>query len=141
MANAVAQSADHILNFFKMLRAELGFYICCLNLHGRLSGMGEPTCIPTSVTKGSFKLSAQGLYDVCLSLRLRERAVGNDLSADHKKVVIITGANQGGKTTFLRGVGLAFLMMQSGMFVAANSFSASVGDGVQTHFKRERMSR
>jgi len=33
-------------------------------------------------------------------------------------------------------VGLAQLMMQSGMFVAAESFSANVCDGVFTHFKR-----
>ena len=32
---------------------------------------------------------------------------------------MITGANGGGKSTFLRGIGLAQLMMQCGMFVAA----------------------
>ena len=50
---------------------------------------------------------------------------------------MITGANQGGKSTFLRSVGLAQLMMQAGMFVAAESFTASVSAGVFTHFKRE----
>jgi len=33
------------------------------------------------------------------------------LDADGKNLVIITGANQGGKSTFLRSVGLAQLMM------------------------------
>jgi DNA mismatch repair ATPase MutS len=51
--------------------------------------------------------------------------------------VFITGANQGGKSTFLRSVGLAQLMMQCGMFVAAESFSASVCAGIHTHYKRE----
>ena len=32
VANALAQSTDHILSFFTMLRIELGFYIGCLNL-------------------------------------------------------------------------------------------------------------
>jgi MutS domain V len=50
---------------------------------------------------------------------------------------MITGANQGGKSTFLRSVGVAQLMMQCGMFVAAESLRASVVDGVFTHFKRE----
>jgi DNA mismatch repair ATPase MutS len=51
--------------------------------------------------------------------------------------VIITGANQGGKSTFLRSVGLAQLMMQCGMFAPAEAFRASVCDGLFTHYKRE----
>jgi len=59
------------------------------------------------------------------------------VDANGKQLVMITGANQGGKSTFLRSVGVAQLMMQSGMFVAAGSFSANVCDGVFTHFKRQ----
>ena len=59
------------------------------------------------------------------------------MDADGKSLVMITGANQGGKSTLLRGLGLAHLMMQSGMFVGAQSFRASVCAGVFTHFKRE----
>lgn len=50
---------------------------------------------------------------------------------------MITGADQGGKSTFLRSVGLAQLMTQCGMFVGANSYRAAVCDGLFTHFKRE----
>ena len=50
---------------------------------------------------------------------------------------MITGANGGGKSTFLRSVGLAQLMMQCGMFVAAESLQAGVSNGVFTHFRRE----
>lgn len=137
VANALAQSVDHILTFFQVLRAELGFYVGCLNLHEQLVRKGEPTCMPCPLPPDSSALSAQGLYDVCLALRREERVVGNDLAADHKTFVIITGANQGGKSTFLRSVGLAYLMMQCGMFVAAERFSASVCNGLFTHFKRE----
>lgn len=50
---------------------------------------------------------------------------------------MITGANQGGKSTFLRSIGLAQLMMQCGMFVGAGSFRSSVCDSLFTHYKRE----
>jgi DNA mismatch repair ATPase MutS len=63
--------------------------------------------------------------------------VGNKVNADGKDLVIITGANQGGKSTFLRSIGLAQLMMQCGMFVPAESFSANVCRGLFTHYKRE----
>ena len=138
-ANALAQSADHMLSFFTMLRCELGFYIGCLNALEQLAGAGEPVCFPEPAAADELlQLSFHGLYDVCLSLRLdRGRAVGNDAGADGKKLVIITGANQGGKSTFLRSVGLAQLMMQCGMFVGAESFAGTVCTGLFTHYRRE----
>ena len=137
IAGALAQSTDHVLGFFRMLRWELGFYVGCLNLRDRLARKGEPTCFPKPLAAGKAMLSGRGLYDPCLSLSLTERVVGNELSADGKLLVMITGANCGGKSTFLRGIGLAQLMMQCGMFVAAESFRANLCDGVFTHFKRE----
>ena len=44
---------------------------------------------------------------------------GNDIDADGKSLIVVTGANEGGKSTFLRSVGTAQLMMQAGMFVTA----------------------
>jgi DNA mismatch repair ATPase MutS len=70
-------------------------------------------------------------------LTLRGAPVGNDVDADGKKLVFITGANRGGKSTFLRSVGVAQLMMQCGLFVTADSFSSSLHTGIFTHFKRE----
>jgi DNA mismatch repair ATPase MutS len=137
VANALGQSADHILNFFDMLKTELAFYIGCLNLHEVLAAKGEPTCFPQPLAAGERGTRFQGLYDVCLTLRLDQRVVGNNINADGKDLVIITGANQGGKSTFLRSLGLAQLMMQCGMFVPAESFTADISDGIFTHYKRE----
>jgi len=137
VATALTQSTDHILSFFRMLRLELGFYICCLNLHERLALKGEPVCIPEPLASGESEFSCEGLYDVCLSLTLDERTIGNDVNCDGKPLVVITGANGGGKSTFLRSVGLAQLMMQCGMFAPAKALRATVCSGIFTHFKRE----
>jgi DNA mismatch repair ATPase MutS len=137
VANALAQSADHIRRFFTMLRTELAFYIGCLNLHQRLEKKGEPTAFPVPAAVSERVHSFSGLYDVSLTLTMKHKVVGNDVTAVNKNLVIITGANQGGKSTFLRSIGLAQLMMQSGMFVPAKSFSANVCDGLFTHYKRE----
>jgi len=136
-ANALAQSVEHVLSFFVMLRTEIGFYVGCVNLSERLADKREPTCIPVPLAVGDHGLSGRGLYDVCLALTVDHRVVGNDIAAGDKSLVMITGANQGGKSTFLRSVGLAQLMMQSGMFIAGESFSSSVRDGLFTHYKRE----
>lgn len=137
IAIALAQSADHVLGFFKMLRAELGFYICCLNLHERLTALGEPLCFPGPEPSGSRQSSFSGLYDVCLALQMRRKVVGNTCKLDGKSLVVITGANQGGKSSFLRSIGLAQFMMQSGMFVGAEEFRAEICPALFTHYKRE----
>jgi DNA mismatch repair ATPase MutS len=137
VASALAQSTDHIQDFFSMMRWELGFYVGCLNLRDRLAAKGEPVCFPVPLASGKPMLSARGLYDVCLSLSVEQNVVGNDISADSKLLVMMTGANRGGKSTLLRAIGLAQLMMQCGMFVPAQSFRANVCDGIFTHFKRE----
>jgi DNA mismatch repair ATPase MutS len=137
VADALAQSKDHILSFFDMLRLELGFYVGCLNLYDKLSGKGEPVCVPVPLPQGRPALSFRGLYSVCLTVKTEERVVGNDADADGKSLVMITGANSGGKSTFLRGIGVAKLMMQCGMFVGAESFRANICDRLFTHFIRE----
>lgn len=136
-ASALAQSTDHILSFFGVMRAELGFYVACLNLHEQLVEKGEPTCFPLPRLPRDTGLSARGLYDVSLAFHLDSRVIGNDVDAEGKALVMITGANQGGKSTFLRSVGLAQLMMQAGMFVGAETFAANTRDGIFTHFRRE----
>jgi hypothetical protein len=137
VANALAQSTDHILSFFQMLRTELAFYIGCLNLHAQLVNLEEPMCFPVPAPAGERQLAFSGLYDAALALSKGQKVVGNDLEADRKDLVIVTGANTGGKSTFLCSIGLAQLMMQAGMFVGAKSFSSEVSAGVFTHYKRE----
>ncbi|HUB69942.1 MAG TPA: hypothetical protein VL984_05930 [Acidimicrobiales bacterium] len=135
-ANALAQSVEKVLGLFTSLRTELAFYIGCLNLHDALSNKGEPICTPVPLrSNGGFK--AEGLYDPSLSLGTEGRVVGNDVVADGKALVVITGANRGGKSTFLRSVGIAQLMLQSGMFAPATSFEAGLAPRMFTHFKRD----
>jgi ABC-type histidine transport system ATPase subunit len=138
VANALAQSADHIQSFFTTLRSELAFYIGCLNLHEQLTVGGRPVCFPRPAPVGERKLHFTELHDVCLSLLMsNRRVVGNTVNADGKSLVVITGANQGGKSVFLRSIGLAQMMMQCGMFVVAESFNAEMCMDLFTHYKRE----
>ena len=137
VADALAQSADHVRDFFGMLQAELAFYVGCLNLNQALARKGEPMCMPVPAPADEQGLKVRGLYDVCLAIKLEKRAVGNDVAGTGKPLVIVTGANTGGKSTFLRSLGLAQLMMQAGMFVGAEEFQASLASGVFTHYKRE----
>lgn len=137
VANVAAQSADHIRGFFSALRAELAFYLGAAKAHRRLRAKGVPLCFPDPHPPGSRRRAFSGLREACLALDQEGSVTGNSLEADGRNPVIITGPNQGGKSTFLRSVGLAQAMMQAGMFVAAESFSADAHRGLFTHFKRE----
>ncbi len=137
VANMVTQSADHVQGFFGRLRTELGFYRGCVNLRDELTKLRVPTCFPVPTPIGTPRFRCRGLRDVGLCLTTSKTVAGNDIDADGKPLIVITGANEGGKSTFLRSVGAAQVMMQAGMFVTAESFCANVRDGVFTHFKRE----
>lgn len=137
VANAAAQAAEHVEGFLNALCAELGFYLGCANLHARLIDLGAMVCFPEPTGIDTTELSAEGLYDPCLALHLGSPPVGNDVDSHGRRLIMITGANQGGKSTFLRSVGVAQLMMQAGMFVAARSYRASICTDLFTHFKRE----
>jgi DNA mismatch repair ATPase MutS len=136
-ANALAQSADHVVNFFYMLRDEIAFYVGAINLYEKLKSFGLDVTFPTLNDYNEKRHSFEDLYDVSLALLKEGKVVPNTLNLDGKELVFITGANQGGKTTFLRSVGQAQVMLQSGMFVGAKSFSANIASGIFTHFIKE----
>jgi len=137
VAMALGQSVDHIVNFFKMLRTELAFYIGASSLHRALTAKALPVAFPRPASPREGALHFRELYDACVALRTEQRIVGNTVNADAKNLVIITGANQGGKSTFLRSIGLAQLMMQCGLFVGAEAFNAEICPALFTHFRRE----
>lgn len=137
VANAAGQSADHVDGFLKTLQRELAFYIGALNLSESLSALNLPLCFPEVFPTSERKHAFTGLYDPALALTTQKSVVGNDANADEKDLVIVTGANQGGKSTFLRSIGQAQVMMQCGLFAAAQAFSANAVSGLFTHYKRE----
>jgi DNA mismatch repair ATPase MutS len=120
ISDAVYQSAEHVLSFIKALRAELAFYIGCLNLKERLEQIGESINFPVASDQDR-QFQCRNLRDVCLALTMQRPVVGNDVDANEKPLVIITGANRGGKSTFRRSAGLAQLMLQCGLFVTADA--------------------
>ena len=137
VARAAAESTEHLKAFFTMLRREIGFYVGCVQLHDRLARDGRAACLPTALEPGTETLECTGLYELGLALRQGGEVIGNDVIARRIPLIVVTGANQGGKSTFLRSVGIAVLMMQCGMFVPAASFTGALHRGVFTHYRRE----
>lgn len=132
----LARFVDRTLVFFRSLQFQLAFYLGCVNLYQALVRQNLPVSFPVLAPHPDHCFSCAGLYDICLALTIGNRIVSNDIDADGKQFILITGANEGGKSTFLRSVGTAQLMMQCGMFVAARRFHSSTCDHLFTHYRR-----
>lgn len=126
-----------IQRFFEALHFEAGFYAASVNLYSTLSSLGAPVCFPDPLHNGTESLKFRGLYDISLALHEKRKPVQNDMDGDGIILFIITGANQGGKSTFIRSIAQAQLLMQCGLFVPALSFCSAVGNQIFTHFTRE----
>lgn len=134
---AINQFTNSILHFFEALRFEAGFYVGCINLYDALSAISAPISFPFPMDIDNKTLMFDNLYDAGMAIENKKKPVANSLQAPGKTLFIITGANQGGKSTFLRSIGLAQLLMQCGVFVPAESYRSNVFDCVFTHFTRE----
>ena len=133
VANAMAQAAGSLQAFVDQLGKELAFYLGCIHLYQRLTELQLPMCFPQESEDRFY----QGLYDGGLALQTGTRVTGSTLEAHQKEMWLITGANQGGKTTFLRSVGICQLMAQCGMFVCCEACRIPLRRQIFTHFCRE----
>lgn len=136
-ANVLAQAADNLESFFSMLRRELAFYVGCINLFEKVDTLGMEICIPDIMEENTFDRSWFGLFDLSLLLTKESNIISNEFKAKNSLLYLITGANQGGKTSFLRSIGQAQVMAQCGMFVCAQEYKVPIRNGIFTHFKRE----
>ncbi len=73
VANAVAQSAEHIDHYLAMLRNELAFYIGCLNLAGQMQELGYSLAFPEPYPLEERRHTFRGLYDISLALTMKKK--------------------------------------------------------------------
>lgn len=133
----VCNLVNDIVEYLKKSREEMAFYIGAINLYDKLMAKGMPICTPKPYPNSNKVFKCDGLYDVALALQSDDKVVGNTLDSGSKDIFYITGANQGGKTTFLRSYGQAIIMMQLGLFVSGKSFESNTFNDIFTHFNKE----
>ncbi len=133
LANALRRMAEYIERFFENLKRELAFYVGILNLADFLRESSLPISLPEFTTDDH--LYFEDLYYPILAILGKRNIVSNSLNLPGRSLTIVTGANRGGKTTFLRSLGIAQIMAQSGIFVPARSFKMVLYRGIFSHFR------
>ena len=121
-------------SFFEQLRFQAGFYLGVINIKNRMKRSGMEYCFPEVGERGTLRF--EDLKEVAMGMEQGIQPVGNAGDLDGKMLTVITGANQGGKSTFLRSIGIAQIMLQSGMMVCARRYRGALYPGFFTHFTR-----
>lgn len=119
------------------LSDEFLFYERFIKLERRILESGDPSCM---VEFSDDDTEISDFYNVKLEIcringTIDHKVVCNELTfTNEKNIMILTGANRGGKTIFTQGIGIAFLFFQHGIFVPCSGGRMRICDGIYTHF-------
>lgn len=119
---------------------ELQFYLAYLDYIGPVRSAGLSFCFP-EVTADSKEIFATDTFDLALAARLvasGKPVVTNEFRLlGAERIVVVSGPNQGGKTTFARTFGQLHHLAALGCPVPGRSARLFLGDQIFPHFGRE----
>jgi DNA mismatch repair protein MutS len=130
---------------FTNLRQALIFYLGAVRFMQRFQTLGLPMVRPQIAPGEERRCEVQDFYNVHLVLRHLEANDGkgaaivtNDIRIGPEgHILILTGPNRGGKTTYLQGVGVLHILAQAGLRVPGTQATISPLDQLFTHFPLE----
>ena len=116
--------------------SEIKFFLEIHGLIQRASKLGIPHCIVKISQKTQY--IAKELYDISLLAKKCENIVPNDADfSENEAFCFVLGANGGGKTTYLRTVGINLILFLAGCPVFAKEAEIYPFDTVLSHFPKD----
>jgi hypothetical protein len=134
-----AAAHDLIDDQILQIDRELRFYLGYLRFLAPLREAGLPFCRP-EVTTTDKGLLAREVFDLALAATLTPaggRVVGNDVDLrDGERILLVSGPNQGGKTTLSRTFGQLHHLAALGCPVPGRQARIFLPDRILTHYPR-----
>jgi len=131
---------DFVCGLIRRFDREIQFYVACVDYHQKFERAGLSTCSPR-VDANDKAVFVEDGFDLALAQRLIAvdgRVVCNDFRLNGlERVFVVSGPNQGGKTTFARTFGQAHYLAALGCRVAGRRAATYLFDELYTHFERE----
>jgi DNA mismatch repair protein MutS len=119
---------------------EIQFYLAYLEHVERLKPAGLAFCYP-KVVVASMEAHGRGTFDLALAALLvgeKKPIVTNDFHLnDPERILVVSGPNQGGKTTFARTIGQLHHLAEIGALVPGSDVRLLLVDQIFTHFERQ----
>ncbi len=138
--NHIKRNATFIDEVVARLDREIGFFIAYLEFIAPLKSLGMPFCHP-EVSVSSKDTRVDGGFDLALATKLshdNRTVVRNDLHlSGTERMIVVSGPNQGGKTTFARMFGQLHFLAGLGCPVPGHAARLMLPDRIFTHFERE----
>lgn len=137
------KSTEDILTF----ESQMSFYIGAKRIIDAVRARGLDMCRPKYLKMEERRLNAKGVFDLSFYTQmvssdpmgsLKDKIITNDCTMDDNgRFFVLTGANNGGKTTYTRAIGIIQVMAQAGIYVPCSSCEISPVDFIYTHFPKE----